>query len=673
MAENLKTTKYNDGTAIPLVTDNNTWANLTTPAYCWYNNDATTYKSIYGARYNWYSVSTGKLCPTGWHVPTDAEWTILTSFLGGESVSGAKMKETGTSHWGSPNTGATNESGFSAIPNGHRYDYGAFGGINDFDSWWSSTESTSYNAWYRYVYFDRINSARNNGDKPDGFSVRCISGNLGFIALSTASISNITSTSAISGGNISSDGGIAVAAKGVCWSMTSNPTTANTKTSDGTGTGSFTSSITGLNAGTTYYLRSYAINSTGTVYGNEVSFKTNSILSQATVTTTAASNITTSVATLGGSVTSDGNATVTERGVVYATTPNPTIANTKVAIGTGTGNFTGTISGLTSGMTYYVRAYATNSAGTSYGNGISFTTTAAAQSQWEFEKDISTGANSSGIAITPDNSKIIVTNNTSPGTIKVISTSNYAIANISYPADGYPNGVTVTPDGLTAIVNTMHQTIYINLSTNSVIGNFAAPCVATTLYGISVNASSAYYPDLSSGCTQQGLRFIQTTPPTTSSSFIQIPTTGQLFGIALTGNSAIVTAWYAAPVNVNLSSSAVQKISGMTSSFGVAILHSGNEALIEGDSLNRVSLTANKVTSHISDIYSTTIQSIAITADDKYAFVVGSFKTIVVSLSDNAVIQTFSTGGTSVATTSDGSKFFITNSYNGTVSVYKKK
>ena len=96
MVENLKTTKYNDGTAIPLVTDSTAWAILTIPGYCWYNNDAVTYKATYGALYNWYAVNTGKLAPKGWHVPADAEWTKLITFLGGEDVAGGKMKSTGT-------------------------------------------------------------------------------------------------------------------------------------------------------------------------------------------------------------------------------------------------------------------------------------------------------------------------------------------------------------------------------------------------------------------------------------------------------------------------------------------------------------------------------------------------------------------------------------------------
>lgn len=142
MAENLRTTKYKDNTAIPLVTDNTAWTNLSTPGYCWYNNDAATNKSTYGALYNWYTVNTGKLCPTGWHVPTDAEWSTLTTCLGGVGVAGGKLKEAGTSHWMSPNVGATNETGFTALPSGYRYAGGTFeyNGLGGW--WWSSTESS---------------------------------------------------------------------------------------------------------------------------------------------------------------------------------------------------------------------------------------------------------------------------------------------------------------------------------------------------------------------------------------------------------------------------------------------------------------------------------------------------------------------------------------------------
>ncbi len=124
MAENLRTTKYNDGSSIPVVNDNISWLNLTTAAYCWYDNDISR-KDIYGALYNWHTVTSGNLCPAGWHVPKNEEWTVLTAYLGGESVAGGKLKETGTAHW-NPNSDATNESGFTALPGGMRGNGGAF-------------------------------------------------------------------------------------------------------------------------------------------------------------------------------------------------------------------------------------------------------------------------------------------------------------------------------------------------------------------------------------------------------------------------------------------------------------------------------------------------------------------------------------------------------------------
>jgi uncharacterized protein (TIGR02145 family) len=174
MKENLKTTRYNDGNAITNVTDNAAWAALTTHGYCWYNNNASTYKANYGALYNWYTVNTGKLCPTGWHVPSDAEWTTLTTYLNGESVAGGKLKETDTPHWTSPNTGATNETGFTALPGGNRYTIGPFINIGLYGVWWSSTEYSTTFAYYRQVAFNNSSVGRVYTTKTDGFSVRCV-------------------------------------------------------------------------------------------------------------------------------------------------------------------------------------------------------------------------------------------------------------------------------------------------------------------------------------------------------------------------------------------------------------------------------------------------------------------------------------------------------------------
>lgn len=174
MAENLKTTKYNDGTAIPLVTDD--WINLSTPGYCWYSNDSATYAQTYGALYNWYTVNTGNLCPTGWHVPSDAEWTQLTDYLGGASVAGGKLKETGTTHWLSSYTRSTNETGFTALPGGFRDYGGTFSKVGTNGSWWSSTEYDATYAWSRTLSYEdsRVYRSYSYYGKTTGFSVRCL-------------------------------------------------------------------------------------------------------------------------------------------------------------------------------------------------------------------------------------------------------------------------------------------------------------------------------------------------------------------------------------------------------------------------------------------------------------------------------------------------------------------
>lgn len=186
MAENLKTTKYFDGVDIPNVTDFTEWSGLTTGAYCWYYNDISDYKDNYGALYNWFAVNTGKLCPTGWHVPADGEWVTLTTYLGGNEYAGGKLKETGNTHWQSPYNWekpyplATNVSGFTAIPGGSRNVFGD----PDFDDWswislagyWWSTTVSIYNS---AIYWAVINSTDKMHTSyllhnQSGFSVRCV-------------------------------------------------------------------------------------------------------------------------------------------------------------------------------------------------------------------------------------------------------------------------------------------------------------------------------------------------------------------------------------------------------------------------------------------------------------------------------------------------------------------
>ncbi len=179
MAENLRTTSLNDGTPVVNETDMTKWVQITTPAYSWCNNDIGT-KEPYGALYNWYAVNTGKLCPSGWRVPSDEDWKKLTDFLGGHEIAGGKLKESGTVHWNSPNTGATNESGFTAVPAGYRYGYfwgqGTFyeNGINGY--YFTSTECTDTHIWTRTMNSGNTKIYRSIFVKNNGFSVRCIKG-----------------------------------------------------------------------------------------------------------------------------------------------------------------------------------------------------------------------------------------------------------------------------------------------------------------------------------------------------------------------------------------------------------------------------------------------------------------------------------------------------------------
>lgn len=192
--------------------------------------------------------------------------------------------------------------------------------------------------------------------------------------VTTNDITNVSTTSATGGGNVISAGYGTVSVRGVCWSTSQNPTISNSHSSDGGGTGAFTSNITGLTENTTYYVRAYATNEAGTAYGEQKSFTTDHEVLLPTVTTNSVTNISHTTATCGGNVTSDGGASVTARGVCWSTSQNPTISNSCTINGTGTGSFTSPITGLSPNTTYYVRAYATNSVGTQYGSQVSFTT-----------------------------------------------------------------------------------------------------------------------------------------------------------------------------------------------------------------------------------------------------------------------------------------------------------
>jgi uncharacterized protein (TIGR02145 family) len=175
MAENLRTSIYANGDTIQNVTDNNQWNLLTLGAWVHYNNDSQ-YENPYGKLYNWHTVSDPRnVCPTGWHVPSDTDWTILTDYLGGVSIAGGKMKNTGTQYWQNPNIAATNESGFSALPSGGRDNNGIFFDLSSNSYFWSATEgSFGYDAWFRYLVVNGPEIGISTNWKSSGRSIRCL-------------------------------------------------------------------------------------------------------------------------------------------------------------------------------------------------------------------------------------------------------------------------------------------------------------------------------------------------------------------------------------------------------------------------------------------------------------------------------------------------------------------
>jgi uncharacterized protein (TIGR02145 family) len=294
MDENLKTTRYRDGNSIPLVEDNAEWSNLSTPGYSWYNQNEETFKNPYGALYNGYSVGTGKLCPTGWHIPTVDEWNSMNDYLAindfgymGDQGATAKSIASKTG-WIVPQpldyhgdmipvpdgqVGKdqlnNNSSGFNGFAAGMRNPVGSFTG-SGYAGVWFSSDGTTTSA--DFSISNKTTIIQQGYDyRSAGFSVRCISGDVKTLAiLITTHAYNITQTSATSGATIAGEGEAPVTSRGVCWNTTGDiyPTILDNKTSDGNGITAFTSTLTGLIPGTVYYVRSYAVNSDGIVYGS---------------------------------------------------------------------------------------------------------------------------------------------------------------------------------------------------------------------------------------------------------------------------------------------------------------------------------------------------------------------------------------------------------------------
>ncbi len=366
LKENLKTSKYSDGTPIPLVTDASAWSNLTTPGYCWYNNDAAANKDTYGALYNWYAVNKGNLCPAGWHIPNVDEWATLTSYLGGAAVAGGKLKETGFSHWLSPNTGATDEVGFTALPGGYRGYGGGFALMGTNGYWWTPTESATAG----WAYPRSLNNTSTwvytyDYTKDFGLSVRCV-----FNVLPLASI---TGTKTVNRDAAQPDITFTGIAGTAPFTFTYNINGGSDQTISTTSGNSVTVSAPTGTAGTYKYslirvqdaYRTVAQTGSATITVNPLP----------TATSFAATDITLTTATLQGTVNANGQSTTVtfEYGTTQAygrnvtATPNPINGTINTSV-------SATISGLLANTTYYFRVKAVYQAGTTFGSEKSFTT-----------------------------------------------------------------------------------------------------------------------------------------------------------------------------------------------------------------------------------------------------------------------------------------------------------
>lgn len=429
MASNLKTTRYSNGDIIGTTTlDTLDISETSTPKFQWVYEGKESNGNTYGRFYTWYAATDGRsICPGGWQVPSDKDWKTLIDFLGEGTIAGGRLKTTGTNFWQSPNLGATNSIGFTALPGGYRSYNGTYYDIGSYGYWWSSRVGSKRLAQYFTLGYKSKAVGSYNVDKAYGFSVRCVKSEAlvadaqvsaqvvaqpatpvtaqvavqvpvtvpatvpvktpvkpqvsppatptaspSLSAINTNAISRITASTAISGGNISFADDVEVLFRGVCWSIKPNPTITDSKSTDGSGGGIFSSSISGLTSGTKYYARAYAIFTSTTSYGNEVTFTT--LPNVPRLSTRDIDSVSQKGARSGGYIISDGGAPVFGRGVCWSTNQNPTIADGRTIDGGGPGIFTSSVSGLIPGTIYYVRAYATNNAGTAYGNQIAFST-----------------------------------------------------------------------------------------------------------------------------------------------------------------------------------------------------------------------------------------------------------------------------------------------------------
>lgn len=345
---------------------------------------SANYKT-YGVLYNWPAASEGitinstdpigvqGICPDGWHLPSNMEWMELSAILNRIRAARDSSIRVDAFKKGVKGVQTHQFEGDFAMPDFKEFiplaggylqgDSNKFAAIGDVENYWSSTSR---------MLTDKGFHAEESG-KGSGFYVRCLKG-AAYPVVSTGDITAINGTGAASGGNVTQDGGAPVTSRGVCWNTLETPTTSGNKTADVTGTGAFSSSITGLTPGTIYYVRAYAINARGTAYGEQKQFTTSGNGALPSVTTGDISEITGTSAAVAGSLTAYGGAPVTVRGVCINTTGKP-VASDKISLGQSAEPvFTGYLAELNPLTTYYVRAFATNSFGTAYGAEKRFTT-----------------------------------------------------------------------------------------------------------------------------------------------------------------------------------------------------------------------------------------------------------------------------------------------------------
>ncbi len=304
---------------------------------------------------------------------------------------------------------------------------------------------------------------------------------------------------------------------------------------------------------------------------------------------------------------------------------------------------------------------------------------AAAQSPWTLDTVVSAGSNCFGVTVTPDGQKILVTNKDTSSTVTVLSAADYSVLATVPMYGDYPAGIAVVPNGVKALVtcSSPNAVRLVDLLGDSVLAAFYPPCKATTLYDIAVtpDGSTAVMPDLSDQCVQEGIRWFDTSGKTSGSTFVSVNTAGVTYGIAAAPDSVTVLVTTNVLTTgikmVNLATSAVQNIPNVGPSYGVAITHKGDRAVVTSDSVKIISLSTNAVTGVVPYTSNSSFHNVAITPDDKFAFVVGDFDVAVISLDGDSVAQTFSGTGQNVAISPDGMKAYVTDSYNGDLMVYK--